>query len=91
MLARLLPLIPLLQTFVIACAPVDDEDSDDPLDGADEHGFNGFEDPGHYDNDDLVWRKAQLTWFESYPDTNGEGGFLELLEGEQMTEGTCRP
>ena len=62
---------------------------------SDEHGFNGLDDPDSYDNDELDWSLANLTWFESYPDPDSEeciyyngcqwAGQLALL-GETMTE-----
>ena len=35
------------------------------------HGFNGLDDPGQYDNNQLTWRKAEMTWYESYPSSSG--------------------
>ncbi len=52
--------------LVLACASSPEED--EYTDGSGEHGFNGFDDPDQYDNDDLDWSLANLTWFESYPD-----------------------
>lgn len=37
-----------------------------------EHGFNGLDDPGQYNNDHLTWHKAEMTWYESYPEPGSE-------------------
>jgi hypothetical protein len=36
------------------------------------HGFNGLDNPDQYDNATLSWRKANMTWYESYPEPGSE-------------------
>ena len=36
------------------------------------HGFNGLDNPDQYDNNQLNWRKAEMTWYESYPEPGSE-------------------
>jgi hypothetical protein len=50
-------------SVIVSCASAPD-DSDD-------HGFNGVA-ADAYDNSKLSWRKANLTWYESYPDPGSE-------------------
>lgn len=37
-----------------------------------DHGFNGLENPDQYDNRQLTWSKAEMTWYESYPEPGSE-------------------
>ena len=95
MLSRFNPsAIACLLSFATACAPsTDDRDTE----GQGEHGFDGLDEPGQYNNEDLKWSLANLKWYELHQDPDSEdcveydgceyAGSLEFLGQGQVTEG----
>jgi len=81
---------------LLACASPPDEDDTSENGGTGAHGFDGLDDPDQYDNDDLDWDDANLTWYESYPDPNSEeciyysgcdwAGYLAGVDGQMSEE-----